>query len=180
MTRAVSNTPRTAVEQLLLSSAVDRALGKLELPMIRGRKVHISFEHLNAVDAEYIRMATRVRLAQIGGLLVTKSEEADYTVEVASGGLGTEYKAMQIGLPPLPMPNSPIPTPEANLYKTDERTGIFKLFIFVHQEGKFVASAHYYAKADRREHFILFWQFTTYDDIRTGWESADGKLHTVP
>ena len=37
--RTVSNTPRTAIEQLLLSGAVDRALAKFDVPELSGKKL---------------------------------------------------------------------------------------------------------------------------------------------
>jgi len=172
----VSNTPRTAIEQLLLSSAVDHALAKLDLPEAAGKKVFVDFTYLQAVDAEYIKVAARARFAQIGATLVDKSEKADLIAEVASGALGTEYKTSMLGMPALPVPNSPVATPEMLAYRTSEQTAIFKLMIFVHEKGKFIAANHYYAKADRDESFVLFWRFQRQDDVREGWEKADLKL----
>ncbi len=37
-TRTVSNSPRTAIEQMLLSTAIDTALEKFELPQAKGKK----------------------------------------------------------------------------------------------------------------------------------------------
>lgn len=174
--RLVTNTPRSAIEQLLLSGAVDRALEKLELPELAGKTVFVDFANLKAYDAEYIKVATRARLARIGATLLEKPEEADFVVEVASGGLGIEFKKAMVGLPAIPVPNSPMPMPEAPLYRTTEQTGIFKLLIFVHSKGRFVAACHYYAKYDRDESFILWWRFQRKDDIREGWERSDDLL----
>ena len=174
--RTLSNTPRTAVEQLLLTSAVDRAMEKFELPEANDRRVWTDFSNLAGVDKEYVKVAVRARLAQLGAILVDKATDADYVVEVASGTLGTEYKTFLLGLPALPIPNSPVPLPEASLYRTVEQTGIVKLMIFVHSEGRFVAMGHYYAKADRDETFLLWYRFQQQDDVRTGWEQADLRL----
>ena len=111
-----------------------------------------------------------------GGVFVGGASEAEYVAEIASGPLGTEYKSFLLGLPALPVPNSPVPLPEAALYRTVEQTGIVKLIIFVHSEGQFVSLAHYYAKVDRDESFFLWYRFQERDDIRTGWEQADLHL----
>lgn len=174
--RQFSNTPRTAIEQMILTRAVDLALEKFKMPELAGAKVYPDFTNLKATDAEYIKVATRARLAEIGATLVEKAEEADYVVEIASGALGTEFKKSMIGLPSIPVPNAGVPMPEMALHKSIEQTGIVKLLIFVHAEGKFVAANHYYAKADRDESFTLFWRYQKADDIREGWQHADLKL----
>ncbi len=174
--RALTNTPRSAIEQLLLSRAVDKALEKLTLPELKDKRVFIDFSNLKAYDQEYIKVATRARMARLGATLVAKAEEAELVAEVASGAVGLEYKSGVVGLPALPVPNSPVPFPEAPLYRTTEQTGIVKLLIFIHSNGKFVAVNHYYAKADRRESFIFWWRTQSRDEVREGWERADLKL----
>lgn len=174
--RAISNTPRTAIEQMLLSGAVDRALEKLDLPEMKGETVHVDFSNLKAYDAEYIKVATRARFAELGAVLVEKPEDAEFTAEVASGGLGIEYKSGMVGLPALPVPQASIPMPELAAYRTVEQTGIMKLLIFIHRQGKFVSANHYYAKCDRDEGFLLWWRMQKVDQVRQGWERADRKL----
>jgi hypothetical protein len=176
--RVLTNTPRSAIEQLLLSGAVDKSLERLALPEVAGKKVFIDFVNLKAYDVEYIRAATRARFAKIGAVLVEKPGDADLIAEVASGGFGLEYKSSMVGLPAVPMPNAPVPTPELRAWKSVEQTGIFKLFIFIHAKGKFVAASHYYAKCDRDEGFTLWWRSVKEDDVREGWEKADFKLDT--
>ncbi|KPK84625.1 MAG: hypothetical protein AMJ81_05125 [Phycisphaerae bacterium SM23_33] len=178
--RLVTNTPRSAIEQLLLSRAVDKALDRFELPELADRKVFVDFANLKAYDQEYIKVATRARFAELGATLVEQADQADLVAEVASGALGIEYKNGVVGLPAIPVPNSPVPFPEAPLYRTTEQTGIIKLLIFVHDKGRFVAANHYYAKADRDESFILWWRFQRQDEVRQGWERADLKLQAKP
>ena len=171
--RQVTNTPRSALEQLLLSGAVDTALEGLQLPEVSGKKLHVDFTNLKAYDVEYVRLAARVRFAQLGAVLVEKPEEADLIAEVASGGLGTEFKSSMVGMPSLPVPNSAVATPEMPAYRGGEQTGIVKLLIFLHRNGKLIAARHCYAKCDRDESFMLWWRFQRQDDVREGWEEAD-------
>jgi len=171
--RQGSNTPRTAIEQLLLSGAVDRALEKFSLDELNGKTIFLKFGNLKAYDQQYVQAATRLRLARLGAVLVEKTGDAEYTVEVASGGLGTEHKTSTFGIPTFPVPNAPIPTPELNIYRSEERTGIVKLLILVQRGGKYVAGGHYYAKCDRDEHSLLGLRFQRADDIRDGWEKSE-------
>ena len=124
--RLVTNTPRSAIEQLLLSGAVDKALLKVEDPDFTGKTAFLDFTNLKAYDQEYIKVATRARIAKLGATLVADADKADYVVEVASGGLGIEFKKGVVGIPALPVPNSSFPTPEAPAYRTSEQTGIVK------------------------------------------------------
>ncbi len=169
-------TPRTAIEQLLLTSAVDRAMEKLEMPMLRGAKVYVDFTNLNCTDAEYVKVALRARVARLGATLVAAADKADCTMEVASGALAMEHKSGMVGLPSLPVPQAAVPLPEVPFYKTIEQTAIVKLLIFVHKDGQFLAADQYYAKTDRDESFLLWHRFQRQDDVREGWERADLKL----
>ena len=173
VSRVVSNTPRTALEQMLLTGAVDRALEKLELPEVRDKKVCLDFSSLKGYDADYVRVAVRARFARLGARLVEAREKADYVAEVASGSLGTEFKTTLVGLPSFPMPQTQLTSPEVPLYRSAEQTGMFKLLIFVHADGRFVAADQYYARADRDETFLLFWRLHRKDDVREGWERAE-------
>jgi len=161
---------------MLLTGAVDKALAKFSLAEVEGAKVFLDCSNLAAVDAPYIKTAARARFCELGATLVDEVGEADLIAEVACGALGTEFKTAMVGLPPLPVPNSPIPLPEASLYMSSEQTGIVKILIFVHAKGRFVAANQYYAKADRNESFIFWWRFQRQDDVREGWERADLKL----
>lgn len=175
-TRRVSTTSRTAIEQLLLSTAVDKALAKFDMPMLKDSKVFVDFTNLKGTDVEYLQVALRARVARQGAILVTDAEKADYVMEVASGALAMEDKNSLVGMPALPMPQAPIPIPEMALFKTIEQTAILKLLIFVHQKGRFVASDQYFAKGDRDESFIFWYRFQRVDDVREGWERADASL----
>jgi hypothetical protein len=174
--RPVTSTPRSAIEQMLLSGAVDRALEKFYLPELVGKKIYIDFANLSCYDVEYVRLATRARFARMRVVLVDKADEADYVVEIASGALGTELKTEVVGLPALPVPNSPAATPEMTAYSSGEQTGIVKLLVLVHRKGKLVGTAHCYAKCDREESFAFGYRFEQEDEIRSAWDEADVDL----
>ncbi|MBT3201824.1 MAG: hypothetical protein HN350_18130 [Phycisphaerales bacterium] len=171
--RTYSSTPRTAIEQLLLTRAVDLAMAKFDMPELANKKVFIDFTNLKCYDVEYVKLAVRNRISQAGSQLAPSVETADLTVEVATGALALEYKNSVIGMPALPVPNSPVPMPAMPLYRSTEQTAIIKMLIFVHDSGKFVASHTYYAKADRDERFIMQWRSSKHDDVRTGWEEVE-------
>ena len=175
-TRTVSSTPRTAIEQMLLSTAVDTALEKFKLPQVNGKTVYIDLANLTGDGAEYTRVAVRARFAEIGATLTDTPSQADFIAEVASGCLGTEFKSFIIGIPSIPVPGSPAPFPEAALFREVEQTGITKFIIFVHAKGRFISLDQYYARADRDESFFLWHRSQKKDDIRESWQKADAKI----
>jgi len=177
-TRSVSNTQRTAIEQLLLSGAVDNALSKVQLPQLDGAKIYLDFSNLQGYDIEYIKSAVKAQMAENGSIIVEKAEEADYMVGVSCGAFGNEYKESLLGIPALPVPGSPVPLPELSLLKGVEQDGIIKLLIAVYADGEVVSANHYYGKAERDEIFFLWMRSQPKDDVRKGWEAADEKLKT--
>ncbi|MHC4418734.1 MAG: DUF6655 family protein [Planctomycetota bacterium] len=163
--RSVSSTPRTAIEQLLLSAAVDNALSKMEVQELSGSKVYLDFSHLEGYDVEYIKLAFYARMAELGVTVVETAEQADYSILVSSGAFGNEYKETMVGIPAFGVPGSVISLPELALWKTVAQNGIIKLLI-----------VDYYGKAERDETFLLWMRSQKKDDIRKGWEEADRRL----
>jgi len=175
-TRTFTNTQRTAIEQLLLSGAVDNAVEKFYIPQVAGEKTYLDFTNLTSYDVEYVKSAVRARFAQIGANLVESAEQADYIAQITSGALGTEYKSSILGIPSIPVPGSPTPLPELALARGVEQTAILKLLVFVHSKNEVVTVDRYYGKAERDETFVLWFRYQKRDDIRKAWEEADRKL----
>ncbi len=176
VTRGFTNTERNAIEQLLLSGAVDDALEQLYIPDVDKKKTYIDFTNLKSYDVEYVRAAVRFRLAEMGAHLVECAEQADYVVEIASGALGTEYKSGILGIPSIPIPGSPVALPELSLFQSVEQTGIAKLLVLVRSSGELVAADHYYGKVDRIENFVFCHRWQPKDDVRNRWKEADQKI----
>ena len=105
--------------------------------------------------------------------MIDSPDDVDFTAEIASGCLGTEYKSFIIGIPSIPVPCSSVPIPEASIFRKVEQTGIVKFLIFVHTKGQFIALDQYYAKTDRGESIFLWHRSQQKDNIRESWEKAD-------
>ncbi len=171
--RLVTNTPRSAIEQMLLSTAVDKGLDKFHLAELADARVFLDRSNLTGVDAAYVAAAARARLCELGAVLTDDRAGVDFIVELASGALGTEYKTTLVGLPALPAPNSPVPLPEVAIWKSSRRTGIARILILVHSAGRFTAVRRCYGRADRCERSILWLPLGGRDDIRDDWRRAD-------
>lgn len=174
--RTVSNTPRTAVEQLLLSTAVDIAFDKVRLPELSEKKVYLDFSSLQSYDSEYVKSAFKVSVAESGAVVLEKPEGADYIIQISCGALGNEYKDTLVGIPALPVPGSPMSLPEVAIWKSVEQDGIAKFLVTAYSNGKAVSKRYYYGKAERDETFLLWMRSQPKDDIRKAWEKSEENI----
>lgn len=125
-----SDTARTGIEQLLISSAVDEALNRIDFTPIRGAKVHLEEKYLDCVDKNYVIVALHERLFANGCVLAAKPEEADVIMHVTSGGVGTDRQEKYVGISEIPLPPpSPISIPQVSLLSRTRANGTAKLRI---------------------------------------------------
>lgn len=123
-----SDTARTGVEQLLISSAADKALDRIDLRPISGAKVFIDEKYLDCVDKNYVLVGVHQRLLRNNCTIVGKAEEADVVIELASGGVGTDRTDLLFGLPDIPLPPpSPISIPRLAIFERVRAMGTAKL-----------------------------------------------------
>lgn len=121
---------RSATEQLLLSTAADKAVAKLEMPLPKGAKVYLDESRFEAYDRGYVLAALRARLLREGGALVAKRDEAELILEARAGALSINDSDDLLGIPSfqVPVPLAGVfETPQLALYKRSEQVGVAKL-----------------------------------------------------
>lgn len=154
-----SDTARTGIEQLLISSATDRALEKIDLRPIAGAKVFIEEKYLDCVDKNYVLIALHQRLLRHQCTLVDKADDANVILEVASGGVGTDRTDVFVGIPEIPLPPpSPVAIPKLALFERVRSMGTAKIAIIaVDAKTKMpvVNSGYTLARADHRSINVL-------------------------
>jgi len=170
----VSEPPRTALEQLLLSSAADRAVVPVDLAWVKGLAIFVQDKYFESYDKGYAISLIRDRLSLAGGRLIKEEDKADYIVEIRSGGLGMNTSQTLFGIPSfaLPIPFSgPIQTPELAFYKSQkaDSTGKFALFAYKRDSGEHLEStgpmagkAHFYFY----KLFFVSWQRTDVTELQ--------------
>ncbi|MEM1061625.1 MAG: DUF6655 family protein [Planctomycetota bacterium] len=127
-TISTSDTARTAMEQMLVSTAVDKSLERVDFRPFAGRKVFLNTDLLDCVDAKYVIGATRQRMFHAGAELVDSADAADILVDVRSGGVGTDHNESFVGIPELNLPAPiPISIPEIKFWSQSRQTGTAKL-----------------------------------------------------
>ena len=129
-TQKESFTARTGVEQMLISSAVDKSLDHIDFAPLRGKQVYLETKYLDCVDKNYVLLALRHRMLLVGATLPDKADHADVIVEVASGGVGTDAQELFVGVPEIPLaPPSPIAIPKLSLMTALKLNGTAKILV---------------------------------------------------
>ncbi|MDX9862613.1 MAG: hypothetical protein RBS99_17030 [Rhodospirillales bacterium] len=165
--------PRTATEQLLLSSAADRAARQLTLRIPAGKKVYVEDQYMEGYDSKYAVGAIRDRLLNQGMRLINSRLDADIIVEARLGALSIDEHRQLFGIPdtelPVPLAGQ-LKTPEIALFKRHQWKGIAKMAVTAYdaKSGAFIGSSgpRYGASHKTDWVFLLFISRTT-DDLRS-------------
>ena len=132
----ITEPTRTAVEQLLLSTATDRSLQELKLEAFSGKKVFVDTTYLESYDKPYVVGSIRDALSNGGALLVPELKEAEVVVEPRSGALSTDSASSMIGLPSMPLPiplSGTLFTPELYLMKSQTLYSVSKVALLAYE-----------------------------------------------
>jgi hypothetical protein len=158
----VSRTPRTAVEQLLLTQAAELALHNLTaaLPehaslLVEVTGLQTDRAHLNMMtdlgrgvlhdpshDLLLIRDVTATALGRMGYQISPPKTDPAYLARVVVESFGTTQSLSFFGLPPIQSVVIPITLPELALYKLQRQNGYARLHVdfFDNQTGGYVGS----------------------------------------
>ena len=136
-TTRVTDTARTATEQLLISKAIDESVATLDFRPLAGKPVYFDAQYLDGVpDRAYLISALRQQLLASGALLQEERSRATYVVEARAGAVGTDRHSVLIGVPqfqlPMIYPNMPTQIPEIPVAKSTDQKGVAKIAVFAY------------------------------------------------
>jgi len=137
---------RTATEELLLSTATDRAIEPARFPWLDGKKVFVEDKYFESYDKGHAVGLLRERISASGGLLVKTDDKADVIVELRADALSMDMADLLVGVPGMAVPiplAGPMTTPELALYKRHKFDSITKVALFAYER----ASGHYVKSA---------------------------------
>ena len=143
----VSNQPRTAMEQLLFSTATDNALEAVDIPEVRDETVFVDGRYLDAYDEQYMLGSIRSLLSRNGALLQYNREDADIIVEPRSGALGIDESESLLGLPSVPIVLPAVgtfETPDLSLYKSTKEDSVAKIGLLAYRQD----GSHLFSRDD--------------------------------
>jgi len=158
-----SSPERTATEQLLISTAIDRAADKLNLEIPPGTRVFLDAGGLEGPDARYAASVVKDRILRSGAHIALLRNEADAVVELRAGALSIDDGQTLVGVPnfdvPIPLAG-PMAFPEVPFYKQKERKGVAKLAATSYwvSDGRLIDSTgpQFGYSHEREDSFIMF------------------------
>jgi hypothetical protein len=137
---------RTATEQLLISTAADRAANSIVLNLGPERKAFLDASNFEGIDGKYAIAAIRSSLLKKGTRIVPEKKDADTIVEIRSGALSIDKHQSLVGIPsvdiPIPLAGD-FGTPEVALYKSEEQEGVAKFAATAYdaKDGRFLGES---------------------------------------
>ena len=167
----ITRTGRNAVEQLVLTTAADRTVNKMDFRMLKGEKVRFDYGNMTPqVDKNYIQGILEARISAAGAIIALKPEEAKYVLRPLCATFATEDDRIMFGTPqlPIPIPQAGISViiPELPIFKRIRRFGYCKLSIEI-VEAKTNKQARvvgpFISGALNTNWVILFFPFVTRD-----------------
>src|ERR1043165_3751701 len=129
---SMTNPARSATEQLLLSTAADRAIKKIPFSQFKNRRVFVDGAFFEGYDSKYVLGAIREAASRAGGLLQSDIGKSDVVIEVRSGAYSIDSGSSLVGIPELGVPApvaGAIHTPELALYKSSRQDALAKFAI---------------------------------------------------
>jgi hypothetical protein len=184
----MTDTQRTATEQLLLSDAIDRTVSQLDFRVLSGKTVYFDPQYLDGtVDRGYLISSLRQHLLASGCVLQEDRAKAAYVVEARSGGIGTDRHSLLVGIPqmnvPSIMPGQPTNIPEIPFARKTDQNGVAKVAVFAYnrQTGLPVwQSGTVMSVSSARDIWLLGTGPFQNGSIRRGTEFAGQPLPPLP
>lgn len=160
-TRRITDTPRTASEQLLVSASIDQAVAQLDYTPLAGRTVFFDVSNVDRVDKSFLVATVRLRAWQAGVKVVDKADAADLVAEVRCGSVGLDRNDFILGIPAANLPNpmgGTLPVPEAAVFKSIKQAGASRvtLVVYKRESREFVyASGPKYGFSDQNSWWFV-------------------------
>lgn len=165
----VTDPPRTATEQFLLSGAATRAIDQLstESTSLRDRRVYVDVTYFANTAAEHTFLLgeLRAKLLLDGVRVENEREKAEVILEVRSAGLGVDRLEYLLGIPAIYIPglntaagDVPVATPELAIIKNTRQRGYASVAFIAYwrDTGEVVASSGPFVGKTYREDWWFF------------------------
>ncbi len=142
-TQKITNSARTATEQLLITEAVSRSLPlqrDISFPIPRGATVKLDVAGLTA-DKDIVKAIVAGWLGLHG--YIVQDDNASHRISIVVDSLGTELSTTFFGMPPIQASLIPVSVPELSLFKAENQSGYarFHFDTFELPSGRFLATS---------------------------------------
>lgn len=156
-----TTTARTATEELLVSSAAERAAKALVPGLPTRGSVFIDTTNFEALDGKYAISAVQDALLRHGCSLAPKRDGADIVVLLSSGTLAINESESLVGIPALTLPiplTGAVTTPKVAFFDAERKQGVAKFLATAidARTGKLILSSGPRIGLSRDTHYTLF------------------------
>lgn len=119
-----TNTKRSAIQQYLLATTIDKLCQNSGMDRYKNKKVYFEYKYLKTQEDEnYLRGNLEMFMSKNECLIVDKKEKSDIIIQVICGVLGTDHNTIFIGTPALP-----VPMPDTSISIVIPQMPLFKLY----------------------------------------------------
>ena len=129
--RQATVTHRSAVEQELIVRSLERAIARLDVERLLGRRLALDLFALTG-DQSFAREFVTVRLQRRGLEVIGDATKADVRLKVFATVLGVDRGETLIGIPALQAPIVSIPIPEIALFKWTRHRGTAEIQVYAY------------------------------------------------
>lgn len=161
----LTDTPRTATEQMLLDQSLSRTIEHARINIPAGRTVAIETYGLSpdtVPDKTFVQAGVTRWLGK-QGLLIPDDKKEQYLLRVIIHSFGTNSNDFFFGIPPIGASLFPIALPELAFYKSNTQAAFarFTIDIYERASGKYLGSTptyegHTYVRGTTALFFITF------------------------
>ncbi len=151
VSRGVTLTKRSSVEQRLLVRSLERALAQMDTKNLKDKLLALDVYGLTE-DREFAREFLLARLRERALRIVSDKKSAELELKVFLTALGVDRAERLVGIPALVAPVLDVPVPELALFKSSKNRGHteIQLYAFDKSAGTFVAKS---APATGKAHY---------------------------
>lgn len=119
-----TNTKRSAVEQYLLSTTIERLTEHANLGKYANKKIYFDYSYLKTQEDQiYLQGRLEMIMSKYNCVIVPKQKDAQIMIQPLCGVLATDHSTILLGTPALP-----IPLPETTISVVIPEIPIFKLY----------------------------------------------------
>lgn len=169
---------RSATEQLLISTAADRAAAQLTVKLKPNSKVFLDSTNFEGYDSKYAIGAITEQVLEHGARLMPERKDADVVVAIRSGALSIDETNHLVGLPEIPVPipfAGTFTIPEMALFSKHQYQGLAKFAATAYDAntGEIIGTSGASYGFSHRTHWVVLFMISWNSDDLIPKEQKD-------